>query len=213
MPHITKNTLDTAIRRCTISHMAELDFRRLSQRQAAKVLGISVPTVKSWIDRGMPTNEGKIDTKLVLDWKVAIAKKEAQEAYGDSDMRGGDGMDGESLERYRKARAEMVEFDLKVKRKLYLEIDEVRAKFRKAASAVSVGMLAVGKKLSIKLSKEAHPTKCQELVDDEVNKVLSDLSKTKFSDHDDVIDEMIDERESNSGVNAADHEAIDLVES
>ena len=156
---------------------------------------------------GKKNGKKTYDPRQILDWKVEQAKQQAREAYSDSDMVTftGDAAGDEQLERYRKARADMVEFDLKVKRKLYLEIDEVRATFRKAAGLISVGMQAIGKKLSIKLSKEANPNHCQEMVDGEINKVLDELSRVRFSEHDDVIDEMIDEK--------AAVEPIDLVES
>ncbi len=96
-------------------HEQKETLRRLSQTVAAEMCGVSVRQFQRW---DAPRNaDGTYSAPALLQWMVERAKAEAA---GDPLLVGSD---SPSLERYRAARADMVELELQTKRGQLLDLE------------------------------------------------------------------------------------------
>jgi len=147
------------------------NWRKLSQADTLRCLGISAPTLLNWIGDGCPVanEDGKksYDIGRILSWQVDRVRAQLSE-----DMDG----DSPNLERYRKAKAETAEFDLGVKRGRYMPTDEVRVLVRNAADFARKALMSLGKRLAFDLSTETRADVIEDRIDGEIEGILRNIS-------------------------------------
>jgi phage terminase Nu1 subunit (DNA packaging protein) len=161
------------------------DWRKLSSDEVASALDLTTMAVSKWVSVGCPHIREEIDCRprhffdlaLVMKWKVD--RELARPVAAD--------VESPELERYRKLKADMTEFDLSVKKKKFMETAVIRAMVRKMAERCRIGFQSLGKRLSIRLGRESDPAAVERILDDEVATILKGLSNIRLdgieSDH------------------------------
>lgn len=161
------------------------NWRRLSSEDVVQALRVDRQTVSNWLRERCPCHRDVagpsrpfFDLAEVLDWHKAKAVEQRPVAPGE---------DSPELERYRKLKADMTEFDLSVKKKKFMETAVIRAMVRKMAERTRIGFQSLGKRLSIKVAKESDPSAVERVIDGEVDKVLKDLATIRLDGLDDEV--------------------------
>lgn len=166
--------------------MKDYNWRALTQATTCRILGCQPQTINKWVGEGCPTgtaDDGSktYDCEKIVKWRIEHALREAHSVEGSPEMGIGAGTDNsEQLERYRKLKADMTEFDLAVKKKKYIEMTTIRAMVRKMAERTRIGFQSLGKRLSIKLAAMNDPKEVETLFDLEIGKILKELSIMKI---------------------------------
>jgi phage terminase Nu1 subunit (DNA packaging protein) len=162
--------------------MMDVKWRELTTGDVIAALKITRVTLHDWGNLGMPKNRnGTFDLGDIIRWRSEHAKSQAlaaSKAIAAAGCEGGD--NSPELERYRKLKADMTEFDLAVKKKKFMETAVIRAMVRKMAERCRIGFQSIGKRLSIKLAEKSNPKEIEDLIETEVAKTLKDLSTIRL---------------------------------
>lgn len=112
--------------------MAISDLYATSREQLSFLFGVSPATVQKWAARGMPGIDGCYSLKEMIAWRQEDLRRQVQVADGDPAMVG----DSPALERFREARAKMVELDLEERNRRLLQVDVVESGMQRAAKVL-----------------------------------------------------------------------------
>ena len=148
-----------------------------SMKELHRVTGISYSTLQTWKDRGdLPVRkDGKYSTKQLYDLlyekeKKMEEKREEEKALGPSEEK----LSGTA--RWREARAEMVELDLKEKRGELLSTSSVMRSFRDLSAVIRGKFHDFGSRVSpnLEMKKRAH---IQHIIDEEMTRAFEDVQE------------------------------------
>lgn len=136
-------------------------FNKINGVELGHVLGKDRRTVTRWTKEGMPRNrDGTYSAPACVRWWI---DKEKDSAVGGSAMSGE--CDSPALERYRLARAESSELDLKTKKGELISRDEVIDQWVARMAEICAGMEYLAERLSASLPGKTG---------DEVRKIVAD---------------------------------------
>lgn len=117
------------------------DIRRVTQRIAAEILGVSARTLRDMPEA--PRNrDGSYSLPALVAWRLALEDERAGAVESDADS---------PLDRFRKARAELTEMDLAERRGELLRKHEVCQAVSEVASTMRDGLLGFSHKLAPRL--------------------------------------------------------------
>jgi phage terminase Nu1 subunit (DNA packaging protein) len=174
----------------------DINWRAIRHTDVIAALNIDRTSIHNWTNLGMPKNkDGSYDLGDILRWRVDYVRNHAPSTKAAAaNAEGGD--NSPELERYRKLKADMTEFDLAVKKKKFMETTVIRAMVRKMAERCRVGFQSIGKRLSIKLAQKNDPKEVEMLIDDEVAKTLKELSTIRLEglEVEPVVEDVLDEK-------------------
>lgn len=148
----------------------------LTKADLAKCLGVSLPTVTSWVRKGCPyVEKGSKARPWIFNTASVIAWREDQaalNAVGDTASLDID----EARRRKLAAEAAMVELDLSKRRGEVIEIEEVAGVVGDDYANVRAKLLALPTKLAPQLIGIEDPAECQALIERGVAEALEELT-------------------------------------
>ena len=143
-----------------------IDFNILTRRQIAEALGKTERTITNWVKDGCPRQNGKYSLPAVIEWLIA---REVDIA--------GTGVDSPALERYREARAKLVELELKERQGLLLDAKEVGDAEFNLARQIRDAFQNLPNRLCDQFSAMSDRNEIQQVMADEIYQILMALSE------------------------------------
>jgi phage terminase Nu1 subunit (DNA packaging protein) len=156
-----------------------INHRRLNQQAVKKILHITPHTINDWVNKGCPVehSKGKIfyDCGKILKWRISY---EREICKVDGDL-GAGASDSPSLERLRKAKAELAEIDLHVKKGMLIEKEYFEEYVSNLIITAKRHLEVLGKKVSVKVSRYKSAVKIQKIIDDQITIILKRMRNAK----------------------------------
>jgi len=148
----------------------------VSRADLAEILRVSLPTVDSWIRRGLPVAKKggrgrayEFDLADVIQWRVDQAEAGVAAERDVIDFE-------EARARKTTAEAEIAEADARQRRGELVEIDTVAELLEQKLSTVRLRMLAVPSKVAPRVATLRSVPKVRRVLEDEFADVLDELS-------------------------------------
>ena len=150
--------------------MKTVDIKRCSQAVAAEVLGVDARTLRRW-EAAPRRGDGTYSLRELVAWRIREVEAEYMAAGADTTGQGSDG-----LERFRRARAELVELDLRERRGELLIAADVYSDLLIAAGAIRNRLMGLSHSLPPQLIGLAAHESIFTILDREVRAALQELS-------------------------------------
>lgn len=158
----------------------------VNRREMALILGVSLTTVSSWVDEGMPVlSRGRkgvaweFEPAACVDWKC---KRDVRLAVGDTE---GSTLAEAELRELR-AKAALREIDLAERRAQVVPVEDTLAVVADLAATVRQRLRAIGSRLGPMLAGEEKPLTIQQRIETEIDDALTALSQYEPGDFDDA---------------------------
>ena len=144
-----------------------IDFKNLTRRSLADALGKTERTIGNWLERGLPRKPNqRYDLPSVIDWLLA----ENEMATADA------GVESPELERGRKARADLLEIQVREKKSELVSLEDVnRELFAKGRQCRDM-ILSIPSRISPELVVETDQHRIEMVLRDELTLALEELS-------------------------------------
>lgn len=147
----------------------------------AELFGKSLVTIDAWVRRGMPvverghrTKEWKFDTSLVAEWREKQAVENALANISDVEIE-------EARRRKLAAEAGILEIELKKKRNDVIDRDEVEKGLTHAYITIKQRLRTIPERIIPQLIGETDEVYASELLLDEIDDALLELSQLDYS--------------------------------
>lgn len=153
----------------------------VNQTEIARLLDVTPKTIRAWEVQGCPveapsTRRGApalYSVAAVVQWREEVAARAASGALAAMDME-------EARRRKLAAEAALVELDLAKRRDEVVEMPITAEEVGAGLSAVRARLMAIGATVAPKLILAADTASRKEIIDDEVNQALAEISGPDF---------------------------------
>ena len=144
-----------------------IDFNSLTRRHMAEICGKTERTITNWVKDGCPRgSNGKFSAPEVINWLL----------LRESDM-ASDGNDSPALERYREARAKLVEMELKERGDELLDASQVEKEAFDLARQVRDSILGIPNRIADQIVVLDDRVEIIKVLTDELTNALEKLSQ------------------------------------